>query len=248
MLRANGVTKRYGDAVALDALTLQVQLGEVVCLLGANGAGKTTTIHLFLGLLAPDVGEVRVDGVDPSRDPERARKHVAYISESVALYPELTGLENQALFDALAGRKRSRAEHLAALEWAGLSPADATRRVSGYSKGMRQKVGLAIAFAKDARALLLDEPMSGLDPQAAAEFGAHLRRLKSEGRAILMTTHDIFRAQETATRIGIMRAGRLIETVDPARVDAKEIERIYLRHMRDAPQVAHAAPPSEEHA
>ncbi|MEM7482013.1 MAG: ATP-binding cassette domain-containing protein [Acidobacteriota bacterium] len=242
MLSASGATKRFGRTTALAALDLEVQRGEVFCLLGANGAGKTTTIQLFLGFQSPDAGEIRVDGIEPWREPERARKRLAYIPENVALYPDLTGLENLSLFDALAGRKRSRNEHLDALVWAGLSQPDALRAVAGYSKGMRQKVGLAIAYAKDAAALLLDEPMSGLDPQAAADFGAYVRRLRAEDRAVLMATHDIFRAQEIATRIGIMRSGRLLETVDPAQVDAREIERIYLHHMREAAGSEQAVP------
>ena len=117
------------------------------------------------------------------------------------------------------------------LREAGLGEEQMHRPVSGYSKGMRQKVGLAIAFAKEAKALLLDEPMSGLDPKAASEFTARLGAFRDQGCAVLLATHDIFRAKECASRIGIMRAGRMVEVIEAATVDAAEIERIYLKHM-----------------
>ncbi|MEM1181851.1 MAG: ATP-binding cassette domain-containing protein [Acidobacteriota bacterium] len=244
MLRASGVTKRFGSTVALDRLDLQVDPGEVLCLLGANGAGKTTTVRLFLGFTAADEGRVEVDGVDPTQDPVSARKVVAYIPEDVMLYDELTGLENLRLFDRMGGGARSGDEYLEILAAQGLAPGRAQERVAGYSKGMRQKVGLGIAAARRAKALLLDEPMSGLDPSAANEFARAILAERDRGAAVLLTTHDIFRAKSMATRIGIMRAGVLAETLDAAAVDAREIERLYLHHMQadsvpaEAPEAA----------
>lgn len=233
MLAAEGATKRYGSTLALDALDLTVAPGEIVCLLGANGAGKTTTISLFLGFIAPDGGRVSVDDIESARDPAEARKRLAYIPENVALYPAMTGIENLTYFDRISGHKRDRDTLKAILTEAGLSGEQMDRPVSGYSKGMRQKVGLAIAFAKEAKALLLDEPMSGLDPKAASEFVVRLRGFRESGRAILMATHDIFRAKECADRIGIMRAGRLVEMLDAAQMTAADIERLYLAHMHE---------------
>ena len=233
MLVAKSARKTFGSVVALDGLDLEVGAGETVCLLGANGAGKTTTMNLFLGFYAPDSGEVSVGGVDPASDPTGARNQIAYIPENVALYPALTGLENLAYFDRLSGHTRSQDELVALLVEAGLTAEQFNRPVGGYSKGMRQKVGLAIAFGKDAKVLLLDEPMSGLDPKAASEFTARLGKFQEAGCAVLIATHDIFRAKECASRIGIMRAGRLVELIDTPSVDASQIERIYLDHMHE---------------
>ncbi len=233
MLKAESVRKTFGSTVALDALDLSVNAGETVCLLGANGAGKTTTMNLFLGFIAPDSGVVSVNGVHPWRDPAKARQQIAYIPENVALYPNLTGLENLRYFDRLCGHTRDEAFLAEQLQEAGLQRDQIHRPVSGYSKGMRQKVGLAIAFAKDAKALLLDEPMSGLDPKAASEFTSRIGSFQSRGSAVLIATHDIFRAKECASRIGIMRAGKLVELIDANQVGAQEIERIYLSHMHE---------------
>ncbi|MEM8994701.1 MAG: ABC transporter ATP-binding protein [Acidobacteriota bacterium] len=232
LLRAIEVTKRYGRTTAVDRLSLRVEPGEVLCLLGANGAGKTTTVRLFLGFTSADGGRVEVDGVDPAGDPARARRSVAYIPENVTLYDELTGLENLELFDRMGGGSRQRDEYLSILAAQGLEPGRAAERVAGYSKGMRQKVGLGIAAAREAKALLLDEPMSGLDPSAANEFARAVLRERDRGAAVLLTTHDLFRAKAMATRIGIMRAGVLAEVLDAGAVDAHEIERIYLHHMQ----------------
>jgi len=234
VLEARSVTKRYGRTTAVDGLDLRVEPGEVLCLLGANGAGKTTTVELFLGFLTPDEGTIRVDGVDPAEEPGRARRSIGYIPENVALYEELSGLENLELFDRMAGTRRPREEYVALLTAQGLAPDRVTQRVSTYSKGMRQKVGLGIAAARRARALLLDEPMSGLDPAAANEFTDSILAERERGAAVLLTTHDIFRAKAVATRIGIMRAGSLVEVLDAPNLDAGEIERVYLHHMQPA--------------
>ncbi|MEO1015995.1 MAG: ABC transporter ATP-binding protein [Pseudomonadota bacterium] len=234
MLAAKQLTRTFGDLKALDHLDLNVQAGEAVCLLGANGAGKTTTINLFLGFLEPSAGAAFVDGMEVAKHPLETKKRLAYIPEQVALYPQLSGVENLDYFLRLSGVKKSASELSDMLIAAGL-PADAiNKRASNYSKGMRQKVGVAIALAKEAGALLLDEPLSGLDPSAANDLCAVLRRLRDDGRAILMATHDVFRAKEIGTRIGIMKSGRLIDTLDAAALDAGEIERVYLAHMHEA--------------
>lgn len=231
MLEAIDVNKAFGDVVALERLNLRVEPGEVVCLLGANGAGKSTTLNLFLGFLQPDKGSIRVRDIDPYIHPNTARRMLAYIPEKVALYDTMTGLENLRFFDRLSQGQRSDTDLLASLETAGLEPSRATQPISTYSKGMCQKVGLAIAIAKGADVLLLDEPMSGLDPKAARDFAERLNELKRQGCAVLMTTHDIFRAKDCATRIGIMRAGNLLEMLDADGLEASDIERLYLHHM-----------------
>jgi ABC-2 type transport system ATP-binding protein len=234
MLEAVDLTKSYNGTVALDRLNLKIEPGEVFCLLGANGAGKTTTINLFLGFVAPSSGTARIKGQDVAAAPLETKRHVAYIPEQVMLYKNLSGLENLEYFSALAGHDRyNRADLVGFLAEAGL-PADAAdRRVSTYSKGMRQKVGIAIALAKKASALLLDEPTSGLDPKAANEFSVLLGRLSGDGVAVLMATHDLFRAKETGARVGIMKHGRLVQTLATKDIGHADLERIYLEHMHD---------------
>ena len=234
MLEAVQLSKRFNGHAALSDLDLKVEAGEVFCLLGANGAGKTTTLHLFLGFLEPTSGQALVGGLDVAEEPLETKHRLAYIPEQVQLYPSLTGLENLAYFTALAGRGGLTEDELRALlERAGLESEAAGRRTSTYSKGMRQKVAIAIALAKGAQALLLDEPTSGLDPKAANELTHLLRELSQEGVAVLMATHDLFRAKEVGHRLGIMKRGQLLDVLDATAVDHAEVERIYLEHMHD---------------
>ncbi len=234
VLEAQALSKRYGDVEAVVDLDLRVGPSEIYCLLGPNGAGKTTTIHLFLGFLEPTAGSVRVMGLDVAAAPLASKRHLAYVPEQVMLYRNLSGLENLEYFAALGGGGALDAARLTdILVGAGL-PRDAVgQRVSEYSKGMRQKVGIAIAIAKNADALLLDEPTSGLDPQASNEFSALLERLRDRGVAVLMATHDLFRAKETGTRVGIMRHGRLVNEMSTDEIGHADLERIYLEHMHD---------------
>ncbi len=234
MLKATDLTKRYGAHVALNRLNLTVEPGEVFSLLGANGAGKTTTINLFLNFIAPSEGSASVNGLDVTREPLETKRHLAYIPETVMLYRNLTGLENLEYFAALAGRADlTREQCLDYFQRVGLQRDAADRRVSGYSKGMRQKVGIAIALAKNARALLLDEPTSGLDPKAANEFSVLLQQLSGDGVAILMATHDLFRAKESGTRVGIMKHGSMVATLSTSDIGHADLERLYLEHMHD---------------
>jgi ABC-2 type transport system ATP-binding protein len=235
MLEAKGLTKRYnGGATALDNLTLRIAPGEVFCLLGANGAGKTTTINLFLNFIQPTSGTATINNLDVTVHPLQTKKYLAYIPETVMLYRHLTGLENLEYFSALAGRPDyTPAQLLDFFARVGLQREAAGRRVGTYSKGMRQKVGIAIALAKDAKALLLDEPTSGLDPKASNEFSALLRQMSGAGVAVLMATHDLFRAKESGTRVGIMKHGQLVRTLSTDEVGHADLERIYLEHMHD---------------
>lgn len=234
MLEANKLTKQFGADTALAAVDLRVNPGDIYCLLGANGAGKTTLINLFLNFLDPTSGEARIDGLNVARHPIATKRKVAYIPEQVMLYAALSGLENLAYFAALAtGQRLERARLLELLADVGLDEKAALRRVSAYSKGMRQKVGIAIAVAKNARALLLDEPTSGLDPKAASEFSALLRRARDNGVAVLTTTHDLFHAKQTGTRIGIMKRGRLVADMTSDTLSHSDLEALYLQHMQE---------------
>lgn len=234
MLQAINLTKQYNGVTALDRLNLSVESGDVFCLLGANGAGKTTTINLFLNFIQPTEGQALVNGVSVVDQPIATKRDLAYIPETVMLYRNLTGLENLEYFSALAGHTTyTRTDLLGFFARVGLQADAADRRVGGYSKGMRQKVGIAIALAKRAKALLLDEPTSGLDPKASNEFSTLLQTLRDDGVAILMTTHDLFRAKESGTRVGIMKHGRLVAMLNTADIGHADLERLYLEHMHD---------------
>ena len=228
MLQAKNLTKKYGEQIALDNLNLTIEAGEVFCLLGQNGAGKTTAINLFMGFAEPTEGSASVNDLDVATNPIESKKYIAYIPETVMLYPNLTGLENLEFFSSLAGFKYSKMELGELLDHAGLQQVAHSQRVGGYSKGMRQKVGIAIALAKQAKALLLDEPTSGLDPKASNEFSILIKNLAAEGVAVLMATHDIFRAKDVASRVGIMREGKLVAVHQAKDFSAAELENIYL--------------------
>ncbi|MDX2037612.1 MAG: ABC transporter ATP-binding protein [Isosphaeraceae bacterium] len=234
MLEAIGLTKIYaGRTPALAGLDLAVPPGEVFCLLGPNGAGKTTTVNLFLDFIRPTSGKALVGGVESRLDPRAARRKLAYIPENVMLHGRLTGLENLEYFAALASGFRTGRDELASLlRKAGLPDEAIHRRVSTYSKGMRQKVGVAVALAKRAQALLLDEPTSGLDPLSANEFAGLIDELRREGMAILMVTHDLFLAHRCGDRVGIMIEGRMVHVLEPARTDHLGLERAYLEASR----------------
>lgn len=236
MLEAINLKKAYGDNEALKGLDLTVNSGDIYCLLGANGAGKTTTINLFLNFIEPTGGTAKVCGIDVTEQPLETKKLLAYIPEQVMLYGNLTGMENLRYFAQLGGHDYSPDEYREFLNRVGLQPDAIDQRIKTYSKGMRQKVGVAIALAKQAKVLLLDEPTSGLDPKASNEFSQLLLQLKADGAAILMATHDLFRAKETGTRIGIMNEGRLVRELSTDEVSHADVERIYLEHMHAGDQ------------
>ena len=233
VLAAAELSKNYGDKHALQSLNLELCKGEIFSLLGPNGAGKSTTINLFLGFIQPTSGTAYINGTDVSKDPVGIKKHLAYIPEQVMLYQNLTGIEHLALLSALAGFDYSKEEIVNYLEQAGLQTDAIGKRVGSYSKGMRQKVGIAAAVAKNAKILLLDEPTSGLDPKASNEFSELLIQLSGQGTAVFMATHDIFRAREVSSRIGIMKNGKLIDMLDGSRLNAGEIEQLYLDYMKN---------------
>ncbi len=233
MLEAIVLTKNYGEVRALRSLDLRVNSGEIYCLLGANGAGKTTTLNIFLGFVRATSGIARIDGIDVGQNPTATRKRIAYIPETVTLYGTLSGLENLDYFSKLSGIRHSVHALRAFLEQAGLAVDAHDRPLQGYSKGMRQKVGIAIAIARDAKVLLLDEPTSGLDPKASNEFSQLILAMAERGSAILMATHDLFRARETGTRIGIMRDGSLRKEFAASEIGHSDLEHEYLKTMQE---------------
>ena len=229
MLIAENLSKTYGDYKALNNLNLKLNKGEIFALLGQNGAGKSTTINIFLGFVKPTEGVAKINGISVIDHPEETKKSIAYIPETVLLYPNLTGVENLKFFSSLAGFDYDNEALTNFLSKAGLQSDAHHNRLGGYSKGMRQKVGIAIAIAKKAKVLLLDEPTSGLDPKASNEFSEILKELASEGTTIFMATHDIFRAKEVADRIGIMKRGNLISEINADEISANELEKLYLQ-------------------
>jgi ABC-2 type transport system ATP-binding protein len=233
MLEAIDLTKRYEDGLlALDHLNLTVGEGELFALLGANGAGKTTTINLFLDFLPPTEGRALVNGIDVTQNPLEAKKHISYVSENVMLYPNFTARQNLDFFARLGGKTDlDRAAYYDALRRVGLQEKAFEQRVRQFSKGMRQKLGIAIAIVKNASNVILDEPTSGLDPKSAAEFMTLLETLRDEGKAILMSTHDIFRAKEHATRVAIMKEGRLVMVRTASELATENLERLYIQYM-----------------
>ena len=232
MLEAAGLSKSFDKHEALKDLNLKVEPGEIFCLLGANGAGKTTTINLFMDFIQPTSGVVKINGLDVTQQTKATKKHVAYIPENLNLYGNLTGLENLQFFAGLGGTSPDKATAGQLLMEAGLQKEAITRRVSKYSKGMRQKVGIAIAKAKNAENLLLDEPTSGLDPEASNDFAGLLSNMRQHGVAILMATHDLFRAKESGTHIGIMKSGELVHSLKSADISLNELEKLYLETMK----------------
>jgi ABC-2 type transport system ATP-binding protein len=236
MLQAINLTKRYeGCVLALDSVNFEIYPGEVFCLLGANGAGKTTTINLFLDFIPPTAGEARINGINSHQNPLEAKKYVGYLSENVMLYGNFTARQNLDYFAKLGGKPNlSREDYDQAMAEVGLGPKAFDRRVKEFSKGMRQKVGLAIVRIKDSPAILLDEPTSGLDPKAGAEFLGLLYKLKAAGKAILMSTHDIFRSKEIADRVGIMNEGKMVMQKTREELEHEDLEKLYLSYMEAA--------------
>ncbi len=232
MLIAKELSKKFGTFTALDSLNLSVGAGEVFCLLGANGAGKTTTINLFMGFIRPSSGQATINGLDVATQSTDTKKYLAYIPETLNLYGNLTGVENLQFFAGLSKStlEQSVAEQL--LHAVGLQKGQIHERVKKYSKGMRQKIGIAIAQAKQAQCLLLDEPTSGLDPQASNDFAHLLHQMRQDGVAILMTTHDLFRAKDIGTHIGIMKSGKLIHVLASNEISLGDLEQLYLETMK----------------
>jgi ABC-2 type transport system ATP-binding protein len=233
MLEAVNLSKKYEDGVlAVDNLNISVKPGEIYAMLGANGAGKTTTINLFLNLLPPTSGRTVINGIVSHENPLLAKKHVSYVSENVMLYPEFSALQNLDFFVKLGNESDfTKDDYRQALLRVGLQESAHTKKLKGYSKGMRQKCGIAIAILKGAPAILLDEPTSGLDPKAGFEFMNLLSSMREEGKAILMSTHDIFRAKEIADTVGIMNDGKLVMEKTRVELEGEDLEKLYVQYM-----------------
>ncbi len=231
MIKLNNIFKSFKDHKALSDLSLEVKSGEIYGLLGANGAGKSTTLNLILGFLSADSGSIKLTDFKDSSN--ISTSSIGYIPENVNLYPYLSGIENLDYFCRLANLKYKKEELTSFLNECGLNKAFHKKLTSNYSKGMRQKVGIAIAYAKKAKLYLLDEPASGLDPLSSNELSELLKKLAGNGSSILMASHDIFRVRETCNKIGILKNGKLIKEMETNNVSSNELESIYLNFMKN---------------
>ena len=263
MLKIKGLSKRYEDGnLALDNLCLDIEQGQIFTLLGANGAGKSTTINIMCGFIPPSEGDVTIQDISLKENPLKLRSKIAYLSENVMLYDNFTGYQNLKFFYDISGKKtdrivelrstsekhrsvelRSTSEKHRSVELrstleqvlcdVGLQDEFIHKNISKYSKGMRQKVGIAIALVKDTPLFLLDEPFSGLDPKAAYDFQMLLYKLRDEGKTIFMSTHDIFRAKEMADVVGIMKGGRLVMTKTRTELESADLNMLYLDYIEE---------------
>jgi len=233
VLECNNLSKTYEDGLtAVDQVSFQIKEGEIFAMLGANGAGKTTTINIFLNFIEPSEGEASVCGHSTHKEPLLAKKYLSYVSENVMLYPNFTALQNLDFFTQLGAPEECSTENYKnALQRVGLEEEAHNKKVGNFSKGMRQKCAIAIAILKNAPAVLLDEPTSGLDPQAGFEFIELLNSLKNERKAILISTHDIFRAKSMADTIGIMHKGQLVTRKSKVDFQNEDLEKIYMEYM-----------------
>jgi ABC-2 type transport system ATP-binding protein len=210
VIEATGLTKVYGATPAVDHISFSVGRGEIFGLLGPNGAGKTTTILMMLGLTEISEGEVRVLGFNPAREPLSVKRRVGYLPDTVGFYDNLTAADNLRYTARLIGfRSVEREKRIAAaLEQVGLREF-ADKRVGTFSRGMRQRLGLAEILMKGAQIAILDEPTSGLDPHATAELLGIIRGFKTEGVSVLLSSHLLERVQSVCDRVALFSSGRI---------------------------------------
>jgi ABC-2 type transport system ATP-binding protein len=209
-IESRGLTKRYGAFLAVDRLDLCLEEGTVFGLLGPNGSGKTTTILMLMGLTELTAGSVRVLGLDPARQPLEVKRAVGYLPDAVGFYDHLTARENLRYSGKLAGLRGAALEARigAVLGRVRLSEA-ADQRVKVFSRGMRQRLGLAEVLLKEPRVAILDEPTSGLDPQSTGEFLDMIRGLKADGITVLLSSHLLEQVQAVCDRVGLFHRGRM---------------------------------------
>ena len=211
VISARGLTKRYGEAVVVDALDFDIFKGEIFGLLGPNGAGKTTTILMMLGLTDVSAGTVAVAGYDPVRQPLQVKRRVGYLPDAVGFYDNLTAVENLTYTARLMGIGRSERDKRIAGALARVRLSDVAHKpVATFSRGMRQRLGLAELVMKQAEIAILDEPTSGLDPQSTHEFLAMIGDLKREGVTVLITSHLLDQVQRTCDRVALFRSGKIL--------------------------------------
>ena len=233
MIETQNLTKIYEDGrTAVDHLTMTVEPGEIFCMFGANGAGKTTTINLMLNFIPPTEGTALIEGVDVTKEPLKSKEYISFVSENVMLYGNFTAIQNLDYFTKLAGKRNlTKSDYAAVLQSVGLQKEAYDARSKTYSKGMRQKLGLAIAIIKDAPNIILDEPTSGLDPKSGQEFLNLLAGMRDKGKSVFMSTHDIFRAKMIADRVGFMKNGKLGLLKTRKELEGEDLTELYIQYM-----------------
>jgi ABC-2 type transport system ATP-binding protein len=233
-IRTERLSKRYGDALALDGLELTVEPGEVYGYLGPNGAGKTTTIRVFLGLLRPSAGRAELFGVDAWRDPVAAHRRLAYVAAEPYLWPGLTGAETLEFLARVRGGADVAYRDLLVDRFR----LDADKKVRALSHGNRQKVQLIAAFASRAELLILDEPTGGLDPLMEMAFRETVREAKKRGQTVFLSSHILSEVEAVCDRVGILRQGRLVDEgalAELRHLSAQTVEVTFDGHVPELP-------------
>ncbi len=245
VIETDGLTKQYGEQTAVNRLTFTVHEGEIFGFLGPNGAGKTTTLLMLMGLTEPTSGSARVLGLDPSRDPIQVKSKVGYLQENMGFYPDLNATEMLSFVAELNGRTGPDAETeiKRALETVGLSD-EARKPIGVYSRGMRQRLGIAELLIKESRVAFLDEPTLGLDPDATNRMIRLVEELSRERKmTILLSSHFLHQVQKICNRIGIMIKGSMVAQGDMDQLaeekfgvdkQAYSLEEIYMKYFREA--------------
>jgi ABC-2 type transport system ATP-binding protein len=207
VLEIRGLTKRFGELLAVDNITLSVEQGEVLGLLGPNGSGKSTTLNAILGFVKPSAGSIAIDGHDLARERRAALSSVGGLVEGSAFYPYLTGRKNLSMLASIRGLPSSSVDEV--VELVDLRQA-ADRKFGGYSTGMRQRLGVAAALLHDPQLIILDEPTSGLDPAGTREMRQLIPRIAAEGHTVVLASHLLVEVEQVCQRVAILKQGRII--------------------------------------
>ena len=230
------LTKKYGAFTAVDRICLSVAKGEVFGLLGPNGAGKSTTILMMLGLTEPTSGNVSICGIDATHNPIEVKRRIGYLPEDVGFYDDMTGVENLMYTAALNGIARDEAHSRAVrlMERVGLG--EQMEKTGKYSRGMRQRLGLADVLIKQPQIVILDEPTSGIDPAGVQEFIALIKQLSSEGQlTVLFSSHNLEQVQKVCDRVGLFNRGRLVAQIglEELRRENRDLADVYNRYFTE---------------
>ncbi|MFV0580432.1 MAG: ABC transporter ATP-binding protein [Parabacteroides gordonii] len=234
VIELTGLTKKYGGFTAVNDLNLTVEKGDILGLLGPNGAGKSTTILMMLGLTEPTAGSVMVCGINSTTHPIEVKRKVGYLPEDVGFYDDMTGIENLVYTAQLNGIAKEEAVQKAVqlLDRVGLSN-DGKKKAGKYSRGMRQRLGLADVLIKEPEVIILDEPTSGIDPSGVREFMDLIRQLShQDGQTVLFSSHHLDQVQQVCNRVGLFSSGKLLADIRLAELQKEEhaLEHIYNRY------------------